>query len=419
MLVVSANWGIGDGSIVASPGTAGVERFVADVREATVRAGWRDDGRYEPVRETCVVLAGDTCDWLLSREWLAGARPWDAGRAAGIVGRRVVASALRAARRSLLPLGGAVARGFTIPDADRRGRPCPTRTVHVRVSLAFLEGNLDVGLVRLAAGCPAPVAASALGDRWSGDGVAVLHGDRADPAWRSPDDDRAAGLGRLVPRTLGASLRVDLLSRFALAPEVAAAGVRGRDTVGRLAAVDPLDWHRFFGGPSEQAVATELAGAWRRAVTSWESAARRGGVRAETPFDAVEALAARFLGRIPAGPDEVALALRPAVAPSPGARPGTLVLAHPGREHSSDVSSRPRIVCLGGGEAEPPPDSAAGPAGVNQIVPSVGAATRWPLVALPGGAETGWPGTLLPVEPARGGRGERGGQAGGGFVEAA
>ena len=62
MLVVTANWGFTDGTLAAVPPRAAAAEFRREVRRATVRAGFRRDGRYEPVDGVDVVLAGDTCD---------------------------------------------------------------------------------------------------------------------------------------------------------------------------------------------------------------------------------------------------------------------------------------------------------------------------------------------------------------------
>lgn len=89
MIVVTANWEIGDGSLWPGPAAGIMERFRAEVARAAVRAGWQCDGRYEPVRRVDVVFAGDTFDG--SPRANGSERP-DRGNAAPEPGRSTRAS---------------------------------------------------------------------------------------------------------------------------------------------------------------------------------------------------------------------------------------------------------------------------------------------------------------------------------------
>ena len=80
MLVVTSNWCVSDGTLSAGPPRRLIDRFRAEVRKASLRGGFRCDGSNRPVDAIDVVLAGDTFDWLISREWTGDVRPWDVGR---------------------------------------------------------------------------------------------------------------------------------------------------------------------------------------------------------------------------------------------------------------------------------------------------------------------------------------------------
>ena len=65
MLGITANWGLSDGSLGGNP-PAVAERWLDGLRLATIRAGFRRDGRYRPVEHVTLVFAGDTLDLLLT-----------------------------------------------------------------------------------------------------------------------------------------------------------------------------------------------------------------------------------------------------------------------------------------------------------------------------------------------------------------
>lgn len=58
MLVVTANWALADGSLVATS-RRGQEEFLEAVHRAAFRSGVRRDGRYEPIDSIDIVLAGE------------------------------------------------------------------------------------------------------------------------------------------------------------------------------------------------------------------------------------------------------------------------------------------------------------------------------------------------------------------------
>lgn len=397
MLVVTANWQIGDGSILApqAPGAGG--RFVADLRRSAVREGWRPDGRYEPVRSLDVVLAGDTLDPLLSREWLGSSRPWERGATARAAAERVLAGCLAGAARTFGELSRLVHEGLDVPAADARGRPAASRTTTATVRVTLLEGNLDAGLGRDAAVAIRALPGIVVGTRWEGEGVRVEHGHDSDPAWCG------GGLATGAVPSPGASLRVDLLGRFAAAslPDTARP-IRDR-LVGRLAGGEIGTWPALLSAAlatpgraaGDGAEADLLRASWRDAVGGWRRAARRTGLLLDAPFDAVDALATLLLGD--GGGEELAALVRP---PSPAgtlAHVGTIVLGHPAADRSRPWD-RPRVICLGGeAEAEPAPP------GVLEIHPAMGRSQPPSLVVH--GAQADGAADALPVRAGRpGGR---------------
>ena len=122
MLAITANWGIGDGSLVDSrAGRAAV--WLDAIRRAVVRAGWGRDGRYRPVDHVTLVFAGDTFDWLLSERWAGKDRPWHGGARAEEARAQVFEATVRAARPLLRTVAGWARRGLPVAAATPRGRP--------------------------------------------------------------------------------------------------------------------------------------------------------------------------------------------------------------------------------------------------------------------------------------------------------
>lgn len=366
MLVVCANWGIGDGTLREPPPPARTAAFVDGLRRAAVLAGWQERGRYEPIPAVDLILAGDTCDWYASRHWLEGGRPWRRDAASRRSLERVVAGALLEARRTLLPLTALLRGGLTLPGADRRGRPAFDAPVAVPVRLTLLEGNLDVGL----AGPLRTLSAAALelpvATRCEADGLAVEHGHAGDAAWAADAE------GPL----LGASLRVDLVARYLASAAVGrlpAAWRRG--LVERLLASDLADCDALRRGARVPQLAADARGpleeAWRRAVGAWRQAAWSDGVGRSVPFDLLDAIAGRLLEGAAAGDghaDELAGLLRPAVV----AQAGTVVLGHPPVERSRPRGA-PRLICMGGAgaaiERAAPGVHEVGPGEAHRILP--------------------------------------------------
>ena len=140
MLVVTANWGFSDGTLVASPCRRRAARaWLRRVRLATIRSGFGRDGIYRPPAGLDIVLAGDTLDGLASAVWRGRERPWHGGVRSGDLQRAVLQRCARRACVLLAGLAALVRRGLPAPAADRRGRPSSTATV----SGAGLDGRID------------------------------------------------------------------------------------------------------------------------------------------------------------------------------------------------------------------------------------------------------------------------------------
>jgi hypothetical protein len=361
MIVVTANWEIGDGSLWPGLAAGIMARFRAEVARAALRAGWQNDGRYEPVPRVDVVFAGDTFDWLASREWLGSSRPWQATAKARAIHERVVVGTLRAGRGVIRGMLALARRGIDVSRADRHGRPIPGALVRVPVGLSILEGNLDAGLGREAARMPAERTGIAVGAAWEARGIRVTHGDGTDPIWMV---DRVSPSGG--GPSLGEILRVDLLARFATSPAIAAIDPDARRRfLAALRGAHPLALGDTVAAwcvaNRDPAMAGVMRDEWLRSVAAWHRAARGSGLSAagtwsEASFDVVDALAGRLstldrlasAGRPPTGTvDHLAdlLGASPPIA-TVGAGCGCLVLGHAAIDASSPLGTN-RVIGLG------------------------------------------------------------------------
>lgn len=345
MLVVTANWGLTDGSLGGrSPASASL--WLDALRAAVVRAGWGPAGRYRPVERVTIVLAGDTFDLLFTEQWAGRVRPWHGGRQARQVRLGVAARAVSAARRPIARLCRWMRQGLPVPAADGRGRPVETIRARVEVDVIALVGDRD-GDLASAAGGPTWRGLH-IGSAWSDERHAISHGQEFDPirfveGGNSPRWDARP--------TLAESLVVDLLVPFALAVR----GLPGvwemaRPMTTALAAADLIDVvplvANLIAGSAEsgrRAVTT----AWRRAVDGWATAVRREPPEHEAGFDAPIALApwlATAAGPGSVGP--VPAAIRWLAAAAPPAVPGQVsIFGHlPARPNETGT-----VLGLGGG----------------------------------------------------------------------
>ena len=350
MLVVTSNWCVSDGTFSAGPPRGCVERFRSEVRRAILRGGFRRDGSYRPIDAIDVVLAGDTFDWLVSREWIGDVRPWEASRRAMAARERVVAAAFGRSDRLLATLAAWMRRGIAVPAADRRGRPMPATSCRVPVRVAVLCGDRDRWLEQAAAGGMPSVQSPVVGRCWSDGDVTVLHGEEMDPLH--------AACGR--EPTLGESLAVDLIARFGgVLEDVAAFRPLAGCLMRRLAGGAVIDAPTRLGGwllahdggvPLPEAVRQGLVDAWQRSVALWHRAARRLSPRGDDGVDLVGRIAEWL--EVDVGPNRGRMRQRIDTIPSAGkiipwGSANTVVLGHPAAEVGASAAWRRRVVCMG------------------------------------------------------------------------
>lgn len=354
MLVVTSNWCVSDGTLSAGPPRRLIDRFRAEVRKASLRGGFRCDGSYRPVDAIDVVLAGDTFDWLISREWTGDVRPWDDGRRAAAARERVVCGAIGRSHRLLATLAAWMRRGIEVPVADRRGRPMSAASRLVPVRVAVLCGDRDRWLEQAVCDWMHPARASMpmIGTCWSDGDVAVRHGEEIDPL------HAVCGSGP----TLGESLAVDLIARFGATLDgligvgPLAAGLVRRLAGGRLidAPTRLVGWLSAHdcGAMLPTTLRQRLVDAWHRSVALWHRAARRlpsGGVAG---VDLVERIA-DWLERAAGGDGQPSRPWLDAIPASGGPLFGeaatTILLGHPAADPMASAAWCRRVVCLGPG----------------------------------------------------------------------
>lgn len=343
MLVVTANWGMTDGSL-GGRGPASASAWLQSVRAAVVRAGCGPAGHYHPVDGLTLVLAGDTFDLLLSERWAGRVRPWHGGRQAREARLAVAARAVAAARRPIATLCRWVRHGLPVPAADARGRPVETIRSRVEVDVIALVGDRDGDLASAAGG---PTWRDfRIGSAWCDGRHTIRHGQEFDPM-RFAQGGHA---DRLDARpTLAESVVVDLIVPFALAVRSMPGGWgRARPRMATLAAADLLDVVPLVAkliagsaGNDRRAMAT----AWRRAVDGWVAAVRREPPRHEAGFDLPIELAAWLATAAgPTGP--VPAAVRWLAAAAPPAVPGQVSIF--GHLPAAATATGP-VLGLGGG----------------------------------------------------------------------
>ena len=320
MLVVTANWALADGTLMAASRRRQAE-FLEAVHRAAFRSGVRSDGRYEPVDGIAIVLAGDTFDPLTSTAWKDDVRPWhEGGRAVGVAATLMLAAATRG-RRLLAGLSAWVRAGLMVPAADRRGRPVFDRERRVPVRVTVLPGDRDPWI----AGAGARLARRGIevAGAWSVPGISVCHGAELDPLWTAAEPGRP---------TLGASLAVDLVARFGTV-------LRGRPDmwpacrplVAQLAAARALEMPGVVAEwltTMERSTAV-VRDAWRAAVAAWRRQARIAEPACDASFDSIDAVAAWMEAlhlAPPAAAGDIAALLDP--RPPFEAESGTVVLGH-------------------------------------------------------------------------------------------
>jgi len=308
MLVVTSNWSIPDGTLYRPLPMGRADHFLSAVQRAALRFGFRRDGTYRPITQIDLVLAGDTSDWLVSREWTQKVRPWQGGSRTTEIFQRVASSSLRSGARFFARLSRLVRRGIALPKPDKRSRPDPRASQPTPVRVTLLSGDRDRWL-----GHPmvAPLAVGhclAIGTSWSSRSVIVCHGDTADPllggSHCQPSQERfgdATALTSDRQPTLAESLAVDLLARFGVAIfEQRDLQIRLAALLRRMATGWPLDmpgqlaaWLTAPGTGEllDSGAKKFVLDTWQRAVGHWHREARRVDPCGDLECDSLDRLA--------------------------------------------------------------------------------------------------------------------------------
>ncbi len=209
MLVCSANWLLTDGSLSRRPAVRDVWALIQWLRAVAARAGFRSDGRYQPVDRVDLVLAGDTLDMLTSTRWHDCVRPWHTTETANQRRRTIAHESMRRGRRVVAVLRQLHQRGLSVPSATPLMRPSTTCQSHVPVRIAILAGDRDQWILRFGQEPSQLPWVPAAWTRWGEDAeVVIAHGHRFDPA--------AACSMTTEPRppSVAESLAVDLVVPF-------------------------------------------------------------------------------------------------------------------------------------------------------------------------------------------------------------
>lgn len=373
MLVVTANWGIGDGTLGAGPEGARGREFAIAVQRAAARAGFRPDGSYQPIQRVDVVFAGDTFDWMVSRRWGDAVRPWDAGTEVAALRREVARASAARAWTALHGLVRFARSGLPVPVADGRGRPRADRAARVPLGVVLLAGDRDPWVEQAGGRRLAARLGIAVGSGTGTAGVTIHHGLEVTAADRTR---QRVGPGGEVGPSLLDSILVDLLVPFATAVERLPAG----RLVRRLAAAEsPLDMPAVVATALETPLAASgtraaLVDGWRRAVDGWWNHARRLRPRSLAPFDPLDALAT-WLEAVDPRPDRPPSPWLEAVTGPPDPRAFTTSAELVVLGHQVSRATRPFSRCVALGPTPPVRGAISGGAttvggpGATRIVP--------------------------------------------------
>jgi hypothetical protein len=299
MLAVTANWLFTDGSL-APACAAGADAWLHTIRRAVIRAGYRRNGRYEPVGNVSLVFAGDTFDWLVSDVWSGRERPWHGGPRSRETRLKVVARSLRAARPILAELHRWARRGIPVPAVDGRGRPSARSVLHIPLRVVMLAGDRDSWASEEFGGHDDPHRRFGLwvGNSWSDDEITIRHGHDRDPVTHAGAAPIAAAAGRAP--SLAESLAVDLVVPFAKALAADTAGWHlARRHVGAIASSELVDMPKAVAElvgvwGAATAPGRRVLLAWRRCVTAWRTIARHEPPASETEYDVADSVADWF-----------------------------------------------------------------------------------------------------------------------------
>ena len=277
MLVCSANWLLSDGSLTLPPSARDLTAFLRSLHILAGRAGFRSDGRYQPIARVDLVLAGDMLDTLSSTRWSGRTRPWHATPTAYQRHTSIAAACFQRSQRSLAVLRRLHRDGIRVPAATHLQRLSATETCRVPVQIVALGGDYDLPWPTAPTDRHAPQFSwsPAISSRWGDEGeVWITHGHRGDPTAALPTPGEPRG------PSVRESLAVDLVARFLqrLSQLLPGGGVR---RLGRhLAGVHPLALPQHLAGWLNRGglKGTDLKSvqqSWLRAVSQWHRTTRR------------------------------------------------------------------------------------------------------------------------------------------------
>jgi transposase len=275
MLVCSANWLLNDGSVSRPPAVRDVRALIRWLKAVAARAGFRSDGRYQPVERVDLVLAGDTLDMLTSTRWHGSVRPWHTTETANQRRRTIAHESMWRGRRVVAALRQLHQRGLSVPSPTPLMRPSTTCQSHVPVRIAILAGDRDRWILSFGKfPSQLPVVPAAWAQWGEDEEVLIAHGHDLDPA------AACSMINEPRPPSVAESLAVDLVVPF-LSQLRRKKLLNANSTVSRdLAAVHPLALltavSRCFTCRLESCAGhPQLMDVWKRTVAAWHRAARR------------------------------------------------------------------------------------------------------------------------------------------------
>lgn len=148
MLVVISDMHLTDGSATSTLHPGAMHLFIQQTRDLAERAGWRLNGRYQPIERLDLVLLGDTFDIINSNRWLeTGCRPYGSSTQTEIaqVTADIVDEILRQNQPTLQLIRALVSDEIiTVSPANQQGQPMTMSDgVPVAVRTHYVVGNRD------------------------------------------------------------------------------------------------------------------------------------------------------------------------------------------------------------------------------------------------------------------------------------
>jgi UDP-2,3-diacylglucosamine pyrophosphatase LpxH len=148
MLVVISDLHLTDGTATSTLHPGAMHLFIQQMRDLAERAGWRLNGRYQPIDRLDLVLLGDTFDIINSNRWLeTGCRPYGTSTTTEIsqVTADIVDEILRHNQPTLQLIRALVSDEIiTVAPASQQGQPMTMADgIPVAVRTHYVVGNRD------------------------------------------------------------------------------------------------------------------------------------------------------------------------------------------------------------------------------------------------------------------------------------